>query len=112
GYAVLQPNTRGSSGYGADLLKAGYGQVGRGMQTDISDAVAALATQGVIDPKRVCIVGADWGGYAAVAGVTLQHGVYRCAAAIRGLFDLNSAILNSETRTDGENNETRYLKDV
>jgi dipeptidyl aminopeptidase/acylaminoacyl peptidase len=68
GYAVLQVNYRGSSGYGWDFLKAGFGEWGRKMQTDLSDGVRYLASQGTIDPKRVCIVGASYGGYAALAG--------------------------------------------
>jgi dipeptidyl aminopeptidase/acylaminoacyl peptidase len=88
GYAVLQVNFRGSDGYGWDFLQAGFGQWGRKMQTDLSDGVRHLASQGVIDPKRVCIVGASYGGYAALAGVTLDPGVYRCAVSVAGLSDL------------------------
>ena len=88
GYAVFQPNFRGSSGYGAAFLKAGNGEWGRKMQTDISDGVAELARQGIADAKRVCIVGASFGGYSALAGVTLQHGLYRCAVSVGGVTDL------------------------
>lgn len=87
GYAVFQPNFRGSSGYGAAFRNAGDGQLGRKMQTDISDGLQALAAQGIVDPKRACIVGAYQGGYAALAGVTLQHGIYRCAASYGGVSD-------------------------
>lgn len=88
GYAVLQVNFRGSDGLGEALLRAGYGQWGRKMQTDLSDGVRHLAAQGVIDPKRVCIVGGSYGGYAALAGATLDPGVYRCAASFAGISDL------------------------
>ncbi|MEO8113671.1 MAG: S9 family peptidase, partial [Phenylobacterium sp.] len=88
GYAVLQVNFRGSDGFGWDFLKAGFGQWGRKMQTDLSDGVRHLAAEGTIDPKRVCIVGASYGGYAAMAGPTLDPGVYRCAAAYAGLSDM------------------------
>ena len=87
GYAVLQPQFRGSDGLGFDHLKAGYGEYGRKMQTDLSDGVADLAKQGVIDPARVAIVGASYGGYAALAGVTLQSGIYRCAVSVAGPAD-------------------------
>jgi dipeptidyl aminopeptidase/acylaminoacyl peptidase len=86
GYAVLQPNYRGSD-LGRNFLSAGFGQWGRKMQTDLSDGVRYLAAQGVIDPTRVCIVGASYGGYAALAGVTLQNGVYRCAVSVAGISD-------------------------
>lgn len=92
GYAVLQVNYRGSDGVTQSLLEAGYGQWGRKMQTDLSDGVRYLATQGVIDPKRVCIVGASYGGYAALAGATLDRGVYRCAASVAGPADLKRMI--------------------
>ncbi|HTM81013.1 S9 family peptidase [Asticcacaulis sp.] len=87
GYAVLQPNFRGSSGYGYAFERAGDGQVGRKMQTDLSDGVRYLAAQGLIDPKRVCIIGTSYGGYAAFAGATLDTGVYNCAVSIAGLSD-------------------------
>jgi dipeptidyl aminopeptidase/acylaminoacyl peptidase len=88
GYAVLQPQFRGSDGLGGDLLRAGFGQFGRKMQTDLSDGVDYLAKQGIVDPKRACIVGASYGGYAALAGVTVQTGVYRCAVSVAGISDL------------------------
>ena len=87
GYAVLQPNFRGSSGYGQAFERAGDGQVGRKMQTDLSDGVRYLAAQGLIDPKRVSILGTSYGGYAALAGATLDTGVYNCAVSIAGLSD-------------------------
>jgi dipeptidyl aminopeptidase/acylaminoacyl peptidase len=92
GYAVLQPEFRGSEGFGRDLLSAGFGEFGKKMQTDLSDGVRALAAQGLIDSKRVCIVGASYGGYAALAGATLDTGVYRCAISIAGLSDLRAQL--------------------
>jgi dipeptidyl aminopeptidase/acylaminoacyl peptidase len=94
GYAVLQPNFRGST-VSDELLAAGYGQWGRKMQTDLSDGVHYLARQGLIDPARVCIVGASYGGYAALAGVSLQQGIYRCAVAVAGLSDLHWIVKTS-----------------
>jgi len=87
GYAVLQPNYRGSD-VTFKFIEAGYGEWGRKMQTDLSDGVQYLAKEGVIDPSRVCIVGASYGGYAALAGVTLQSGIYRCAVSVAGVADL------------------------
>jgi dipeptidyl aminopeptidase/acylaminoacyl peptidase len=88
GYAVLQVNFRGSDGYGWKFLSAGFGEWGRKMQTDLSDGVRYLAGQGTIDPKRVCIVGASYGGYAALAGAALDTGVYRCAVSYGGISDM------------------------
>lgn len=72
GYAVLQPNFRGSSGYGAKFRDAGNGQWRKKMQDDLTDGVKQLIADGVTDPKRVCIVGASYGGYAAWPGQRLH----------------------------------------
>ncbi|CAN5328324.1 S9 family peptidase [soil metagenome] len=108
GYAVLQANFRGSTGYGNAFLEAGYGQWGRKMQTDLSDGVRYLAQQGLVDPKRVCIVGASYGGYAALAGAAIDRGVYRCAASIAGISDL-TRLLKTE-RDESGLGSFRYLK--
>ena len=81
GYVVLHPQFRGSDGFGVEHIRAGDGQWGKLMQTDLSDGVRYLAGQGMIDPKRVCINGWSYGGYAAMAGATLDTGIYRCAIA-------------------------------
>jgi dipeptidyl aminopeptidase/acylaminoacyl peptidase len=91
GYAVLQPNFRGSD-LSERWTTAGYGEWGRKMQTDLSDGVHALAEQGIVDPKRVCIVGGSYGGYAALAGVTVQSGFYRCAVAVAAVSNLESFV--------------------
>ena len=108
GYAVLRPNYRGSD-LGTRHLEAGFGQWGRKMQTDLSDGVRYLAKEGVIDPARVCIVGASYGGYAALAGVTLDPGVYRCAVSIAGLSDLKRMLRwESGQHPYGERTSERY----
>ncbi len=96
GYAVLQVNYRGSYGFGWKFLSAGFGQWGRKMQTDLSDGVRYLAGQGLVDPRRVCIAGGSYGGYAALAGATLDTGVYRCAASIAGPSDLSRMVIRDK----------------
>lgn len=103
GYAVLQANFRGSTGYGRAFLEAGYGEWGRKMQTDLSDGVRWLVSEGIIDPDRVCIVGASYGGYAAMAGLTLDREVYRCGVAVSGVSDLRRMV-NWEARQEGRRN--------
>ncbi len=98
GYAVLQPNFRGSSGFGAAFTEAGYGEWGRKMQTDLSDGVQHLAAQGIVDPKRVCIVGASYGGYAALAGAAFESATYRCAASVAGPSDMRRMLTWSKRR--------------
>jgi dipeptidyl aminopeptidase/acylaminoacyl peptidase len=109
GYAVLQANFRGSTDYGREFLEAGYGEWGRKMQTDLSDGVRWLAERGAIDPARVCIVGASYGGYAAMAGLTIDHGVYRCAVSVGGVSDLRRRV-NREAREGikHDNQTVRY----
>lgn len=99
GYAVLQANFRGSTGYGRAFLEAGYGEWGGRMQTDLSDGVRWLAAEGIIDASRVCIVGASYGGYAAMAGLTLDQGVYRCGVSVAGVSDLRRMV-NRESRQE------------
>jgi dipeptidyl aminopeptidase/acylaminoacyl peptidase len=88
GYAVLQPNFRGSSGYGVKFLEAGYGQWGLKMQDDITDGVMKLIADGIADPKRICIVGGSYGGYAALAGAAFTPDLYACAVSWAGVSDL------------------------
>jgi dipeptidyl aminopeptidase/acylaminoacyl peptidase len=95
GYAVLQPQFRGSWGFGDAFEDAGRGEWGGKMQTDMLDGVAALAKSGEIDASRVCIVGASFGGYSALAGATLHAGSYRCAASIAGLSDLGMLVADA-----------------
>ena len=106
GYAVFQPNFRGSTNRDLAFRRAGYGQWGRAMQTDISDGLAALAQQGIVDPARACIMGASYGGYAALAGVTLQHGLYRCSVAVAPVSDLKDRY-NTENRESGMSRTVR-----
>jgi len=88
GYAVLQPQFRGSTGFGKDFVSKGYGEWGRKMQDDLDDGVDWLAKSGQIDPKRVCIVGASYGGYAAMWGAIRNPERYRCAASFAGVSDV------------------------
>ena len=101
GYAVFQPNYRGSSGRGLAFEHAGYGEWGRKILSDISDGLASLAKDGLIDARRACIVGASYGGYAALAGVTLQQGLYRCAVSYGGVSDM-AALKDWDTERSGQ----------
>ncbi len=95
GYAVLQPNFRGSGGYGWKFQSAGFGQWGRAMQDDITDGVKKLIADGVADPKRICIVGASYGGYAALAGATFTPDLYACAVSVAGISSVPNILGSS-----------------
>lgn len=85
GYAVFQPNFRGSTGYGKAFLNAGNKEWGTGaMQHDITDGVEHLVEQGIADPERICIFGGSYGGYATLAGVTFTPDLYACGISYVG----------------------------
>ncbi len=92
GYAVLQPNFRGSTGYGREFLKKGEGQLGYAMQDDVTDGVKWAVAQGIADQKRTCIVGASYGGYTAMWGIAKDPGLYRCAISIAGVASLRREV--------------------
>jgi dipeptidyl aminopeptidase/acylaminoacyl peptidase len=88
GWLVVQPNFRGSFGYGRAFAEAGWKQWGRRMQDDLDDTVADLVAAGLADPRRVAIVGSSYGGYAALAGAAFTPDRYRAAVSIAGVSDL------------------------
>lgn len=88
GYAVLQPNFRGSSGYGRAFAEAGYRRWGERMQRDLDDAVEMLIGQGQIAADRICIAGFSYGGYAALMGGATRPDLYRCVFAGAAVTDL------------------------
>ncbi|MDP6198236.1 MAG: prolyl oligopeptidase family serine peptidase [Porticoccaceae bacterium] len=102
GYMVLQPNFRGSNGFGFALRDSGYGEWGKKMQDDVSDAVAALVKAGYVDPDRVCIMGASYGGYSALAGGAFTPDLYRCVIAVAAVSDL-PLMLKTEKYLKGGN---------
>jgi dienelactone hydrolase len=88
GYACIQVNYRGSTGFGKAFQSAGDKQWGRAMQDDLADAVDHLAAKGIVDPARVGIAGSSYGGYAALAGVAFTPERYRCAVDLVGPSNL------------------------
>lgn len=88
GYAVLQMNFRGSTGYGRKFWEASFKQWGRTMQNDITDGVQYLIEQGIADPKRIGIYGGSYGGYATLAALTFTPDVYACGVDYVGVSNL------------------------
>ena len=89
GYAVLEPEFRGSTGYGDKHFKAGFKQWGLKMQDDVADGVKWAVAQGYADPKRVCIAGASYGGYSAMMGLVNNQELFQCGISSFGVSDLN-----------------------
>jgi len=98
GYAVLQPEFRGSTGYGRSFVEKGYGQWGAAMQDDLLDGIDALAKDGKIDPQRVCIMGISYGGYAAEWAAARDHRRYRCAVSLAGVSDLRATLRHDSSQ--------------
>ncbi|MRV72365.1 prolyl oligopeptidase family serine peptidase [Duganella sp. FT92W] len=88
GYAVLEPEYRGSTGYGYKHFRAGWKQWGLAMQDDIADGAKWAIAQGIADPKRICIAGASYGGYAALMGLVNDSDLYRCGINWVGVTDI------------------------
>ena len=105
GWLVLQPQFRGSGGFGKSFAEAGRKQRGERMQQDIEDAIAHVVGSGAADPKKLAIMGASFGGYAAMMGVVRQPTLYRCAVAVSGDFDLVDSLAFSR-REDGADSDT------
>jgi len=87
GWVVIEPEFRGSTGYGRRHFEAGWKQWGRAMQDDVADAVAWAIARGIADPKRVCIAGGSYGGYAALMGLIRDPQLYRCGVAWAAVTD-------------------------
>ena len=88
GYVVIQPNFRGSTGYGVEFEKAGLGEWGLKMQDDVDDALAWAAEKGWVDAGRACIIGGSYGGYVAMRAAERNPDLYRCAVSFAGVSDL------------------------
>ena len=98
GYVVIEPNYRGSGGYGKDFVQIGRepGGYGKRMQDDKNDVLTWFGQKGVIDPDRACIMGWSYGGYAAARGAQRDPDVWRCAIAGAGVYDM--ALMNKWDR--------------
>jgi dipeptidyl aminopeptidase/acylaminoacyl peptidase len=111
GYGVLQPNYRGSRGYGGAFEQAGYQQWGLRMQDDVTDGTRWLIDQKLADPSRICIVGWSYGGYAALMGAIRTPDLFRCAASIAGVTDLRRRLDRAQQSRFADINLPRFDSD-
>jgi dienelactone hydrolase len=122
GYLVFQPQFRGSAGFGRSFQEAGRRQWGQRMQDDVTDGVRALIDAGRVDARRICIVGASYGGYVALAGAAFTPDLYQCAVSIAGVSDLalslrvdaaeegrNSAVFDYWTKSIGDPSKDKEM---
>jgi len=105
GYAVFQPNYRGSTGYSKAVSKDDDFEF-RKMHDDVTDGVKSLVAQGIVDGKRLAIYGGSFGGYLAVAGVAFEPDLYRCAVTFAGVFDWKQLVRQSWSQSS--KNEFNY----
>lgn len=119
GYAVLQVNFRGSSGFGKKFEEAGHGQWGKKMQTDVDEGVDELIGKGLVDSDRICIVGGSYGGYVAMYAATSNPERYKCAVSFAGISELYNVFYHEEQqlgstsyfqKSIGDQLDLEYLK--
>jgi acetyl esterase/lipase len=106
GYVVLQPEFRGSTGFGGEHFRAGWQQWGRTMQDDLADAAAWAVKQGWADPKRIGIMGASYGGYATLMGLVRNPDVFRAGVEWAGVTDIE--LLFTAAESDASEDARRY----
>jgi len=111
GYAVFQPQFRGSTGFGDLFRLAGRKQWGGIMQDDVTDGVRSLIEQGVADARRICIVGLSYGGYAALAGVAFTPDLYACAVSVIGVSNLPELGAYGKEHWGDESSQVGYWRD-
>lgn len=110
GFAVLQPEFRGSTGFGYKHFQAGWKQWGLAMQDDVADGARWAIAQGLADPSRVCIAGASYGGYATLMGLINDSDLYRCGISWAGVTDID--LMYSITWSDFSDIHKRYTMPV
>lgn len=100
GYAVLQMNFRGSSGYGHDFMQQGLASWGQAMQDDVEDGTRWLIKEGIANPNKICIIGASYGGYAALMGTVKTPDLYQCAVSFAGVSDVEALVKSHRKYTN------------
>lgn len=106
GYVVLEPEFRGSTGFGMKHFKAGWKQWGLAMQNDVADGTRWAIEKGIADPKRICIAGASYGGYATLMGLINDPDLYRCGFEWVGVTDID--LMYSVTWSDSSDEYKTY----
>lgn len=100
GYAVLEPEPRGSMGFGRKHLNSGFKQWGQSMQDDITDGALHLVKEGIADRKRICLYGASYGGYATLQGLVREPELFRCGVSFVAVTDLVEFVTSNESDTN------------
>lgn len=112
GYAVLQVNFRGSGNYGRSFRHAGHKQWGGKMQDDLTDATNWAIKSGIANPKRICIYGASYGGYASLMGVAKEPDLYACAIGNVGVYDMNMMYGRGDIQDRNDQSGVNFLEET
>lgn len=112
GYLVIQPQFRGSTGFGFQHRMAGRGEWGKKMQDDLTDALQGLIAGKVVDPQRVCILGASYGGYAALMAGALTPELYSCIISINGVTDIRRMMNEDRSKYGRDHWVLSYWEDI
>jgi dipeptidyl aminopeptidase/acylaminoacyl peptidase len=112
GYAVFQPQFRGSTGFGRALRDGGNGEYGRKMSTDIDDGVRILIEEKLVDPDRMCVVGASYGGYAALAAGAFSDVGYSCIVAIAPVSDVHRKMAEAKFQSGEDSWDFHYWSEI
>ena len=112
GYLVLMPSFRGSTGFGKHFVMSARGQYGLTMQDDVDDALDALIQRGDADPQRLCIMGASYGGYAALMGAARAPDRYRCAVAGFPISDLYRLLTSDWSDISSDKDARPFARDM
>ncbi len=112
GYVVFKPQFRGSTGFGYDFEKAGYGEFGKGMLTDTVDGVNLLIEQNIADPEKICVTGASYGGYQALALPVIEPDMFKCALSVNGVSDIRDILKFEVARTGNNSGVIKFWRKI
>ncbi len=112
GYAVFKPQFRGSTGFGYEHLEKGYGEFGRGMLHDTIDGVNHYVDNNVINPDKICVTGASYGGYQALALPVMEPDMFKCALSVNGVSQIRDILKFEEARTGRESGVIKFWQKI
>lgn len=112
GYVVFKPQFRGSTGFGYDFEKEGYGEFGKGMLTDTVDGVNQLVKMNIADPDKICVTGASYGGYQALALPVIEPDMFKCALSVNGVSQIRDILKFEVARTGSNSSAIKFWRKI
>lgn len=112
GYVVFKPQFRGSTGFGYDFEKSGYGEFGEGMLNDTIDGVKNLVELNIADPDKICVTGASYGGYQALALPMVEPDMFKCALSVNGVSQIRDILKFVEAATGPNSSSIKFWRKI